>query len=116
MPKIGRDPNSQRSKDGRVDVGRQRIRHGSPPNRRDKGTKDNPWHETTRERIRASSVVKKLIACAEGEDDAEMTTVQARVALGLIDKVLPTLTENKTEVSGEIVIERRRLTDPDPNT
>ncbi len=109
-----RDPESKRSKEARVDVGRQRIRKGAPPNRRDKGTLTQPWADTTRDRIRVSKLLPRLLECAEGT--TELSPVQARVSLGLLDKILPTLTESKTEHSGEIIVERHRITDPDTNT
>lgn len=110
-----RDPNSQRTKDGRAYVGRQRQKKGAIRARTIRGTKDNPWPEVVRERIRTSKVLERLIDCAEGA--LEMSPTQARVGLGLVDKVLPTLTENKNENTGEmVVVERRRFTDSDTDT
>ena len=73
--------------------------------RKTKGTKDIPWPEATRERIRASMLEKELMKHVLGQRD--MTPTQFGAAKALLNKVLPDLTENETRISGEIIIERR---------
>jgi hypothetical protein len=73
--------------------------------RKTKGTKDVPWPDATRERIRASMLEKELIKHIAGKRD--MTQTQFAAAKTLLNKVLPDLTENQTKVSGEITIVRK---------
>ena len=57
--------------------------------RKNKGTKDAPWDESVRKKIRTSMLVNRVIDHAFGK--VEMTADQARSAYKLIDKVLPDL-------------------------
>lgn len=57
--------------------------------RTNKGTRDAPWDESVREKIRTSMLVNRVIDHALG--NVEMTPDQARSAYKLIDKVLPDL-------------------------
>ncbi|MDH3740284.1 MAG: hypothetical protein OER56_01685 [Hyphomicrobiales bacterium] len=54
-----------------------------------KGTKDAPWPESVREKIRTSMLVNRLLDHALGNVDMSSTQVQS--AKILIDKVLPSL-------------------------
>lgn len=77
--------------------------------RKTKGTKDVPWPEQVRERIRASMLEKELVKHVLGQRD--MTQTQARVALGLLDKVLPSLTQNDTTVKADLTVSIVRFSD-----
>lgn len=70
--------------------------------RKNRGTKDNPWHEVVRERIRAGMLEKKLMEHVDGKRDLSQTQFQA--AKTLLAKVLPDLTETETKVSGELTV------------
>lgn len=70
--------------------------------RKNRGTKDNPWHETVRERLRASMLEKKLLEHIDGK--REMSTTQFSAAKTLLAKILPDLTETETKVSGELTV------------
>lgn len=71
--------------------------------RKTKGTKDIPWPDVVRERIRASMLEKELLKHIHGE--REMSQTQFAAAKTLLNKVLPDLTESKIEHSGEVVVE-----------
>lgn len=60
-----------------------------------KGTKDNPWAESTRLKIQASNVVNELIKHVLNK--RKMTNTQVAAALGLLKKILPDL--QKTELT-----------------
>lgn len=62
--------------------------------------------ELARQRIAVSKLVDKAQAIAMGEQDA--TATQARVLLGLLDKVLPTISKSEHE---ETVTHQHGLTD-----
>lgn len=57
--------------------------------RKNKGTKDAPWDEKVRERLRGSMLINRVEDHALGK--VEMTASQLKAALGLIDKILPSL-------------------------
>lgn len=73
--------------------------------RKRKGTKDQPWPEIVRERIRGAMLEKALMQHVLGKQDMKPSQVQA--GLGLLRKILPDLTENDTKVSGDITIVRK---------
>lgn len=75
--------------------------------RKIKGTKDAPWPEIVRERIRAGMIEKCLMEHVLGKRDMKPSQVQA--GLGLFRKILPDLTENDTKVSGDITVIRKVL-------
>ena len=77
------------------------------PARKLRGTKANPWHEVVRKRIQAGRLEHELIKHVHGK--REMSATQVTAATKLLDKVLPTMTENKTELSGEVTIVNRPL-------
>ena len=52
-----------------------------------------------RTKIANSQILKRLIECAEG--DLEMSSTQATVALGLLRKVMPDMTETMLKGSGD---------------
>jgi hypothetical protein len=82
--------------------------------RKTKGTKDIPWPEQVRDRIRASMLEKEMIKHVLGQRD--MTQTQARVALGLLDKVLPSLSQNDMNVTGDLTVSIVRFSDVAPRT
>lgn len=71
--------------------------------RKNKGTKDKPWPEIVRERIRASMLEKSLTEHVLGQREMKPSQVQA--GLGLLKKVLPDLTENEHKHSGNVTIQ-----------
>lgn len=78
--------------------------------RKSKGTKDKPWSDATREKIKASMLIKSLYKHVV--DGTEMKTTQVTAALGLLKKVLPDLTS--TELSGKV--ENQAWIGPPPKT
>lgn len=70
--------------------------------RKIKGTKQNPWHEVVRDRIRAAMLEKELILHIHGKRD--MSPTQFGAAKTLLGKVLPDLTENDVRVSGDLTV------------
>lgn len=68
--------------------------------RKRKGTKDNPWPEKTRERIRTSMLANRLTDHVLGK--CEMTTSQVTAAVALLKKTLPDLAQQNINVKGEI--------------
>lgn len=70
--------------------------------RKIKGTKDAPWPDIVRDRIRASMLEKELINHIHGKRD--MTPTQFGAAKTLLAKVLPDLTENAHKHTGEIIV------------
>jgi hypothetical protein len=68
--------------------------------RKTKGTKDIPWPDIVRDRIRASMLEKELLKHVHGE--REMSQTQFAAAKTLLNKVLPDLTETKTDHSGSV--------------
>lgn len=79
--------------------------------RKRKGTKDKPWSEATREKIRASMLIKSL----ENHvfKGTSMKTTQVTAALGLLKKVLPDL--SAAELRGELET-RQAWIGPEPLT
>jgi len=71
--------------------------------RKHKGTKDNPWHDVVRERIRSAKIQERLIKAFDGK--LELTPLQVTIGLGLYRKILPDL--SATELSGEIATKPR---------
>ena len=71
-----------------------------------KGTMPESW----RKRIQTTKLIQRAEAIAFGEVEAQPHQVTA--CLGLLKKTLPDLTENKTEHSGNIVVQGVRYTDP----
>lgn len=67
-----------------------------------------------RERIRASMLEKEMIKHVLGQRD--MTQTQARIALGLLDKVLPSLSQSDTTVKGDFTVKIVRFSDVAGNT
>ena len=67
--------------------------------RKRKGTKDNPWPEKTRERIKTSMLVNRLTNHALGKN--KMTNTQVTAALGLLKKSLPDLTATELDATVE---------------
>lgn len=73
--------------------------------RKRRGTKENPWPEETRQKIRNGGIIARLLKHVEsGKENETLSPSQVRAGLGLIAKVLPDLTENKTELSGDLVV------------
>ena len=72
--------------------------------RKTKGTKDKPWPQITRDRIRGSMIYKRLenhiLTTPEDEDFAAkyMSSSQVTAALGMLKKVLPDLTSTDGKV------------------
>ena len=67
-----------------------------------RGTKNSPWHDVVRRKIQAACIEHELIKHVMGKRD--MTPTQVTAATKLIDKVLPTMTENKTEHVGNFFV------------
>lgn len=65
--------------------------------RKNKGTVDKPWSDTTRERIQTSMLLNRLSDHVVGK--VEMKTTQVRAADILLKKVLPDL--SSVELSGD---------------
>lgn len=65
--------------------------------RKNKGTKDKPWPQVVRDRIRAGMLEVRLMDHALGKVD--MTTTQVAAAKVLIDKILPNLTEHDASMT-----------------
>lgn len=63
-----------------------------------KGTKDNPWPDNVRAKIRTSMLIKRLEDHALGL--VQMSATQVSAALGVARKSLPDLTA--TELSGAV--------------
>ena len=72
------------------------------PARTRKGTKDKPWSEATREKIKASMLINSL----ENHvlKGSKMKSTQVTAALGLLKKVVPDL--SATELSGKVETEQ----------
>lgn len=70
--------------------------------RKTKGTKDIPWPDQVRERIRASMLEKELLKHVLGQRD--MSQTQFGAAKTLLAKVLPDLTETETKISGDLTV------------
>ena len=66
--------------------------------------------EAWRNKIRTTKLIQRAEAIAFGEVEAQPHQVTA--CLGLLKKTLPDLTENKTEHSGNVVVQGVRYTDP----
>lgn len=66
--------------------------------RKTKGTKDRPWDEKTRERIKTSMIINRLVDHILGKVD--MVPSQVTAALGLLKKTMPDL--QSTEIKGDI--------------
>jgi hypothetical protein len=70
--------------------------------RKTKGTKDIPWPDQVRERIRASMLENELMKHVVGKRD--MTPTQLNAARTLLNKVLPDLSQNDVQVSGDLTV------------
>lgn len=71
--------------------------------RKHRGTKDIPWHDVVRERLRTAKIEERLIKAFNG--DLELTPAQIQIGLGLYRKILPDL--SATEISGELDTKQR---------
>ncbi len=62
-----------------------------------------PWTQKQRDRIAASGAIDRVIKFTRNEED--MSALQLKANLALIDKVLPTMkaTEHSGEVQGGVV-------------
>lgn len=80
--------------------------------RKIKGTKDAPWPDIVRERIRAGMLERKLMEHVDGKRDMSQTQFQA--AKTLLGKVLPDLTEGKMEHSGDLTVQIVQFSNPNP--
>jgi hypothetical protein len=76
-----------------------------------KGTKDVPWDERTRQRIKTSMLVNRLSDHVLG--DASMSATQIRAAEILLNKTLANLTA--TELVGSVATYVARLPEPSPD-
>jgi hypothetical protein len=76
-----------------------------------KGTKDVPWDERTRQRIKTSMLVNRLSDHVLG--NADMSATQIRAAEILLNKTLANLTA--TELRGSVASYVARLPDVAPN-
>jgi hypothetical protein len=73
-----------------------------------KGTKDVPWDERTRQRIKTSMLVNRLSDHVLG--NAQMSPTQIRAAEILLNKTLSNLTA--TELTGSVAAFVARLPEP----
>lgn len=73
--------------------------------RANKGTRDIPWSEQTRDRIKTSMLIKELEKHILGK--REMATTQVTAALGLLRKTLPDLaaSEHRSEQTVTFVMQ-----------
>lgn len=56
--------------------------------------------DETRAKIQAAQIINRMMSCLNGE--VELSTQQVSCAKTLLDKVLPNLTHNENEQSGEL--------------
>jgi hypothetical protein len=68
--------------------------------RKRKGTKDEPWPEQVRERLRGSMLVNRLTDHVLGK--CELQTTQVTAALGLLRKILPDLSAVDANVNATV--------------
>jgi len=80
--------------------------------RKRRGTKENPWPDDVREKIRSSMLVNRLVSYALNEDDPQgnevkLETGQVRAIEILLKKTLPDLqsTEINANVSATVTLE-----------
>lgn len=73
--------------------------------RKTRGTKDKPWEDSVRAKIKTSMLVNRLTSFVKGT--VKLEPAQVTAALGLLKKTVPDL--SSVELSGEVNM--RRATD-----